>query len=133
MEALNIIIPIVTLLLGGGGTWLLTIKSTKKEAEASAMDKVQEIYQELITDMKEDRDAVKAERDSAKEDLNKLIPQYKELENKLTELENVRLRQLEETVEIYDKMLKQLAEYAKKQATKCKNCILIELINNSQS
>ena len=125
MEALNIIIPIVTLLLGGGGTWLLTIKSTKKEAEASAMDKVQEIYQELITDMKQDRDIVKEERDTVKAERDALLKQYKELDK--------RIKQLEEMVDKNSRVLKQLGEYARTQAAKCKNCILIELINNSQS
>ena len=48
MEAINIITHIVTLVLGGGVAWLFTIKYTRRQAEADAMQHFQTVYQGLI-------------------------------------------------------------------------------------
>ena len=47
------------LLYTSGLTWLFTLRYTRKQAEADAMKSVQEVYQELIEDMKNDRKELK--------------------------------------------------------------------------
>lgn len=54
-----IISNIITGLCTGSLAWLFTVKFTRKEAEASAMGKVQEVYQALINDLQHDRDNLK--------------------------------------------------------------------------
>lgn len=125
MEILNIILPIVSAIIGGGATWLVTIKYTRKQAEADAMQHFQTAYQGLISDLKADRSDLRQERDTLSE-------RYQTLTKKLYELENVRIKQLEETVRSNSRILEQLAKYAKTQSQKCKDCVLIELISNSQ-
>lgn len=125
METLNIILPIITGLLGGGATWLFTIKYTRRQAEADAMEKFQAVYQGLINDLFDDRSKLREER-------NALSESYQALTKKVYELENVRIKQLEETVRSNSRILEQLAKYAKAQSQKCKDCVLIELISNSQ-
>ena len=64
------IIPILTLLAGGGLGWIVTIKSTKKKADAEAMASVQDVYQQTIedlnkycNDLRTDRNNLRADRD----------------------------------------------------------------------
>nr|DAO02704.1 MAG TPA: hypothetical protein [Caudoviricetes sp.] len=56
---------ILTFVLGGGLlsfiTAIITMKYTKKQAEANAMKAMQDVYQELITDLRTDRDSLKSE------------------------------------------------------------------------
>lgn len=61
MEAINIITHIVTLVLGGGVAWLFTIKYTRRQAEADAMQHFQTVYQGLIKDLQEDRSNLRRE------------------------------------------------------------------------
>lgn len=59
MELDNILSYILTFLTGGGALSLVTWRFTKKEAEASAMEKVQNVYQQLIEDILSDRTRLK--------------------------------------------------------------------------
>ena len=69
----TIITAIITALCTGGLTWLFTLRYTRKQAEADAMKSVQEVYQELIEDMKKRTDDVES--------------QYRELQQKCNEME----------------------------------------------
>ena len=58
----TIITAIITALCTGGLTWLFTLRYTRKQAEADAMKSVQEVYQGLIEDMKNDRKELRTAR-----------------------------------------------------------------------
>ena len=57
---------LLTFILGGGLlsliTGVITLKDTKKQAEAKALSSVQDVYQELIADLRADKEAMKKER-----------------------------------------------------------------------
>ena len=54
---------LLTFLLGGGLlssiTGVITLKYTKKQAEAKDLSSVQDVYQELIADLRADKEAMK--------------------------------------------------------------------------
>ena len=117
METLNIITPIVTLVLGGGVAWLFTIKYTRRQAEADAMQHFQTVYQGLIKDLQEDRTDLRQERDNLADTIEAM---------------DKRIKGLEMTVAANARILKQLSQFASEKAPTCKGCVLIELISNSQ-
>lgn len=117
METLNILTPIVTLIIGGGVTWLFTIKYTRRQAEADAMQHFQTVYQGLIKDLQDDRAELRNQN-------NKFAGTIKTM--------NERINGLERTVETNARILKQLSGFASEKAPDCKGCVLIEFISNSQ-
>lgn len=52
---------IVTALCSGSLTWIVTLKFTRKEAEAKAMAQIQLVYQSLIGDFQKEREEMKTE------------------------------------------------------------------------
>ena len=54
-----LVTTIVSSLCTGGLTWLFTLKYTRKQAEADAMLSVQNVYQQIIEDLKTDRAELK--------------------------------------------------------------------------
>lgn len=117
MEALNIIAPIISLLLGGGIAWIFTIKYTRRQAEADAMQHFQAVYQGLIKDLQDDRTELRENND-------RLAAVIEEMKKRFSELER--------TVETNARILRQLSKFANEKAPSCKGCVLIELISNSQ-
>lgn len=105
MEIINIIIPIITLVIGGGATWIFTIKYTRRQAEAEAMEHFQTVYQGLIKDLQDDR---------------------AELRNRIGTMEN-KIKSLELVVENNAKILKQLSRLACVKAPSCPDCVLIDI------
>lgn len=92
--SLDTIINIVTLLVGGGGgaffTWRYQRRRAKAEAmdsEATATEKVQDVYQQLIEDVKADRDEQKRYIAELKEDRRHLREDRDELRKRQDELE----------------------------------------------
>lgn len=51
--------PVLTFILGGGIVSLVKWRSIKKQAEADAMKAVQEVYQETIKDLRDDKEMMK--------------------------------------------------------------------------
>lgn len=80
METLNIILPIVTGLLGGGATWLFTIKYDRQQAEATAMEKLQVVYQRMIDDLNADRARLEKEISQMKDKIAQLEKKFNEKE-----------------------------------------------------
>lgn len=81
MEAItNIFTPILTLILGSGATWIFTIKYDRKQAEASAMEKLQTVYQRMIADLNDDRTRLESEIGKIKEELHRLENRFSERE-----------------------------------------------------
>lgn len=111
----NLIFNIISMLIGGGLSALVTAKHVRRQAEADAMQHFQTVYQGLIKDLQEDRTNLREER-------NELAGQLKSME--------VRFNELEDKVLKNSRLLTQLSTIAAAQGAKCKDCILIELINN---
>ena len=105
METLNILSPIITLILGGSLTWLFTVKYTRKQAEADAMQHFQVAYKGLIDDLTEDRDRLRKEIDELRE---------------MQRRNSARIMVLEQT-------LLKIAKFACIKAPSCTDCVLIEL------
>lgn len=83
MEVLNIITPLLSLLVGSGATWLFTIKYDRKRAEAGAMEQVQTVYQQMISDLNQDRQRLEQEIGKIKEELSRLEQRMTDRERKL--------------------------------------------------
>lgn len=72
MDFTQIIIAVISLVSAVGLSSFFTIKFTKQKAQADAMASVQDVYQETITDLRQDKTLLKEERDQARNDF-KLI------------------------------------------------------------
>lgn len=109
--SIDTILSIVTLFLGGGGgaffTWRYLRQQEKakaKEAEANAVTaettavkEVQDVYQQLIADVKSDRDEQKAYINELKEDRRHLREERDELRQRIDQTEES-VRQLQRDV-----------------------------------
>lgn len=92
---LDTILNMLTLLLGGGGiggfiTWRYVKKKAQAEAvsaEAQATHEVQDVYQQLISDVKQDRDEQKSYIRELKDDRANLRADRDELRKRQDELE----------------------------------------------
>lgn len=99
------IISIVSLLAGGGGmgwwfTWRYSRRKEKaeaKSAEADAAKELQDVYQQLINDIKADRDEQKAYIQELKEDRRHLREDRDDLRKRQDELEET-VRNLQKDV-----------------------------------
>ena len=90
MITLDTIIAILTLFIGGGGgaffTWRWQRKKAKAEAktaEADAAKELQDVYQQLVQDIKTDRDEQKAYIQELKEDRRHLRQENTDLRNRV--------------------------------------------------
>ena len=101
---IDTIIAILGLVIGGGSgaffTWRYQRKKAKAEAvtaEADAAKELQDVYQQLITDIKTDRDEQKAYINELKEDRNHLRKDRDDLRKRQDELEQ-QVRSLQKDV-----------------------------------
>lgn len=95
---LEIVLPIITLVAGGG--WFVTYKAYKRGANGEATQKeaegwkaMQDVYQQTISDLKEsceyirnDRDLLRKENEKLREENNLLRDKIIELEKQITDL-----------------------------------------------
>lgn len=96
MFELNIadIISLVALLFGGGAiggvlTWRYTRRAARAgavQAEADAAKEVQDVYQQLISDVKNDRNEQRQYISELKEDRNALREERNKMQKRLTQL-----------------------------------------------
>lgn len=96
------LISIATILLGGGGgaffTWRwqrAKAKAEAEQAETTAAKETQDMYQQLIEDMKQDRqyqreqlDELRSDRDHYKEERNELRDRLDAMEDKVRDLQH---------------------------------------------
>ena len=92
--SIETIISVLSLFMGGGCgaffTWRYQRRKAKAEAidsEATATEKVQDVYQQLITDIKADRDEQKAYIQELKEDRRHLREDRDDLRKRQDQLE----------------------------------------------
>lgn len=98
----NYIEPILAFITGGGLLSFLTMKFTRKQAEAEAMKAVQDVYQETIKDLREDKELIKKENTDMRlqiTELEKKVKQncidIKELQSYKCIVENCKERRIE--------------------------------------
>lgn len=69
---LTYIEPILLFISGGGLATVLTVKYTRKTAQADAMKAVQDVYQETIQDLRADKDLMKKENHEMRNQISNL-------------------------------------------------------------
>lgn len=98
---MDFLLAIIGLFVGGGGVWIFIIKSTRTKARAEAMKEVQDVYQETIIDLREDKRLLKAERDADRCRYAEIELQVNDLKVAMellrTELEQMKLKRLTES------------------------------------
>lgn len=94
--------PILLFISGGGLAAFCTVKYTKKQAQANAMKAVQDVYQETIKDLREDKELIKKENTDMRlqiTELEKKVKQncidIKELQSYKCIVENCKERRIE--------------------------------------
>lgn len=102
--SIDTIIAIAGLLLGGGGGAFFTWKWQKRKAKAEAESVVQDVYQQLIADIKADREEQKQYIGELKEDRLHLRSERNELRKRQDELEE-QVRELQKAVALNDRRL----------------------------
>ena len=108
---LEAIISLIGLFVGGGGgaffTWRYLRRKAKAEAvtaEADAAKELQDVYQQLVQDIKTDRDEQKAYIQELKEDRSHLRKDRDDLRKRQDELEES-VRSLQREVARYGRMV----------------------------
>ena len=112
------IVSIIGLLAGGGGAgWWLTWRYTRRKeqaeavgAEATAAKELQDVYQQLINDIKTDRDEQKAYIQELKEDRRHLREDRDDLRKRQDELEE-QVRLLRRDVSRNNRIVAELRPY----------------------
>ena len=85
-ENVNIILTgVIALITGGGLGGLITLKAQKRQADNQAAQGLQDIYQEMLDDMKKDRDFYKEQCDGLRADIAVLNRKVEVLEKELRE------------------------------------------------
>lgn len=111
---LEAIISLVGLFLGGGGgaffMWKWQRRKAKaeaKQAEVDAAKELQDVYQQLINDIKTDREEQKAYISELKDDRQHLRSERDDLRKRQDELEDV-VRKLRKDVEKNSRLVKEM-------------------------
>lgn len=89
----EIIIIIITAVCSGSMGWLFTLRWTRKKAESEALSSVQDIYQEIITDLKTDRSDLNAENRRLREENTSLRTDISDLRDNQEKLRKTQTRQ----------------------------------------
>ena len=138
--SLDTMIALAGLLLGGGGgaffTWRwqrAKAKAEAKEAEAqaesaevSAANEMQDVYQQLIADIKSDREEQKAYIQELKEDRRHLREDRDELRDRQDKLEE-QVRTLQRDVDRNGRMVECMRPFLCGKAPECKACVPVTI------
>lgn len=123
---LDTVIAILGLFIGGGGgaffTWKYQRRKAKSEsieADASAAKEMQDVYQQLIADIKTDRDEQKSYIGELKEDRRHLREERDELRKRQDELESA-VRSLQRDVARNGRMVESMRPLLCGLANTCK-------------
>ena len=91
----EIIIALISALIGGGSTGLIAWKAYRKKADADAMKAVQEVYQQALSDqdtyivkLRETRDHLINDREEMRRENDDLRKRLNDMDNKVRKLEN---------------------------------------------
>lgn len=124
---------IIALLAGGGGlgwlfSWTYSRRKEKAEAEsaeAAATKELQDIYQQLVADVKQDRDEQKSYINELKEDRQHLRQERDDLRNHIDNLDN-KVRSLERDVARNGRMVEAMRPFLCSRQN-CPNRIIMTL------
>jgi len=116
--SINDIVSIIGLLAGGGGmgcffTWRYSRRKEKAEAETAettAAKEVQDVYQQLINDVKADRDEQKAYINELKDDRRHLREERDELRDRIDKTDES-VRELQRQVARNGRMVESLRPF----------------------
>ena len=93
--SLEAIISLLGLLLGGGGgaffTWRFMRRKAKAEAETAEIDaakELQDMYQQMLTDAKQDREDRKQQMEELRQERDRYKDERNELRNSIEKLED---------------------------------------------
>lgn len=134
--SIDTIIALAGLFIGGGGgaffTWRYQRQKAKAEAkeaeaqaagaDATAAKELQDVYQQLITDIKTDRDEQKAYIQELKDDRRHLREDRDELRKRQDELEE-QVRGLQRDVARNGRMVECMRPFLCGRAPECKDCV----------
>ena len=136
--SLESIIALLGLLLGGGGgaffTWRWQRAKAKAEAvgaDASAAKELQDVYQQLINDVKADRDEQKAYINELKEDRQHLRKDRDELRDRQDKLEE-QVRTLQRDVARNGRMVECMRPFLCGKAPECKDCVPVTISSEGE-
>ena len=128
---LDTILGILGLFIGGGGgaffTWRYQRRKAKAEAktaEADAAKELQDVYQQLVQDIKTDRDEQKAYIQELKEDRSHLRKRQDELEESV--------RSLQREVARYGRMVANMRPFLCGR-TNCPNRVLVTISDDGEA
>ena len=120
-------IAIVSLLLGGGGIGtFFTWKYTRKKEKAEADTAVQDVYQQLIADIKSDRDEQKQYISELKEDRRHLREERDDLRTRQDKLEED-IFNLKREVARNGRMVECMRPFLCGLAPECKKCVPVTI------
>lgn len=120
-------IAIVSLLVGGGGIGtFFTWKYTRKKEKAEADTAVQDVYQQLIADIKNDRDEQKAYIQELKDDRRHLREERDELRTRQDKLEED-IFNLKREVARNGRMVECMRPFLCGLAPECKKCVPVTI------
>lgn len=136
--SLDTIISIATLLIGGGGgaffTWRYQRQKAKAEAvgaDASAAKELQDVYQQLINDIKTDRDEQKAYIQELKDDRRHLREDRDDLRKRQDTLEE-QVRSLQRDVARNGRMVECMRPFLCGRAPECKDCVPVVISSEGE-
>jgi len=131
--SLETIISIVGLLLGGGGiggffTYRYTKRKERAEAstsEAGAAKEWQDVYQQIVSDLKSDRDEQKTYIQELKDDRRHLREERDDLRKRQDDLDD-RIWNLQREVQRTTKLVEQMRPFLCQRAAVCKLRVPVE-------
>ena len=136
--SLESIIALLGLLLGGGGgaffTWRWQRAKAKAEAvaaDASAAKELQDVYQQLINDVKADRDEQKAYINELKDDRQHLRKDRDELRDRQDKLEE-QVHTLQRDVARNGRMVECMRPFLCGKAPECKDCVPVTISSEGE-
>lgn len=136
--SIDTIISIASLLVGGGGgaffTWRwqrARAKAEAKGAEADAAKELQDVYQQLITDIKTDRDEQKAYINELKDDRRHLRQDRDDLRKRQDEQEE-QIRTLQRDVARNGRMVECMRPFLCGKAPECKDCVPVAITSEGE-
>lgn len=111
---ISIIVPIVTVILGGG--WFIYYRANKMKAYGEAWETQQRVYQNTIADLEKSCEFIRNDRDLLRKENEELRKENMVLRNRFSDLES-KVFELQEKVARQGRRIESLTNKAKKKKT----------------
>ena len=111
---ISIIVPIVTVILGGG--WFIYYRANKMKAYGEAWETQQRVYQNTIADLEKSCEFIRNDRDLLRKENEELRKENMVLRNRFSDLES-KVFELQEKVARQGRRIESLTHKAKKKKT----------------